>query len=134
VGVAGVRRRDIKVDGLLQGMLRNAAALAYGARRRAATLALIAISIPLGYKAFCGNHGALAYHEEQVQSQKLNDEISELQQKNDKLQGNIKALKTDPKAIEREQLHYARPDDVVITLPQTGTGTADQKIETARRR
>jgi cell division protein FtsB len=125
------------VDGLLQSVLHNAAALAYGARRRAATLALIAISVPLGYKAFCGNHGALAYHEEQIESQKLNSEISELQQKNDKLQANIKALKTDPKAIEREareQLHYARPDDVVITLPQTASTSTTQRIESARKR
>ncbi|HEY0566006.1 MAG TPA: septum formation initiator family protein [Terriglobales bacterium] len=125
------------MDGLLQSVLHNAAALAYGARRRAATLALIAISVPLGYKAFCGNHGALAYHEEQIESQKLNSEISELQQKNDKLQANIKALKTDPKAIEREareQLHYARPDDVVITLPQTASTSTTQRIESARKR
>jgi cell division protein FtsB len=115
----------------------NAAALAYGARRRAATLALIAISVPLGYKAFCGNHGALAYHEEQVESQKLTAEISDLQQQNDKLQANIKGLKTDPKAIEREareQLHYARPDDVVITLPQTASTNTSQRIESARKR
>jgi len=95
--------------------------LAYRARRRAATVALIACTAPLAYHAVFGHNGALAYHREKVESQRLADEIKDLQQQNAAKQQNIQALRTDPKAIEREareQLHYARPNDVVITLPQ----------------
>jgi cell division protein FtsB len=43
-----------------------------------------------------------------------------MQQQNSILEKQIKALKSDPQAIEkeaRESLHYARPGEVVYTLP-----------------
>jgi cell division protein FtsB len=53
-------------------------------------------------------------------SQKLDREIQALQQESARRQQTIKALKSQPQAIEkeaREQLRYARPGEVVYTLP-----------------
>ena len=52
--------------------------------------------------------------------QNLRHEIDQLQKENDHYTGQIKALQTDPKTIEkeaREQLHYARPGEVVYVAP-----------------
>jgi cell division protein FtsB len=43
-----------------------------------------------------------------------------LEQQNQELEKQIKALKDDPQAIEkeaRERLHYAKPGEVVYTTP-----------------
>jgi cell division protein FtsB len=50
----------------------------------------------------------------------LRHEIDALQKENDHYTGQINALQTDPKTIEkeaREQLHYARPGEVVYIAP-----------------
>ena len=43
-----------------------------------------------------------------------------MQKENDRYTARVKALQTDPKTIEkeaREQLHYARPGEVVYVAP-----------------
>ncbi len=115
-----MRRNSVVSDGMLQTTSHSVAALAFRLRRKAATVVLVALTIPIAYTAFFGTHGWLAYHQELVDSQKLESNIHDLQARNEKVKDNIKALKTEPKAIEREareQLHYARPDDVVISVP-----------------
>ena len=50
----------------------------------------------------------------------LQKDVDQLQKENQQLSEQIKALKTDPSAIEkeaREQLHYARPGEVVYLTP-----------------
>src|SRR5437899_8038530 len=50
----------------------------------------------------------------------LQSEIDELQKENERHTHQIKSLKTDPMTIEkeaREQLHYARPGEVVYVTP-----------------
>ena len=111
-------------------------ALAYRVRRKAATLALLSLTIPVGYKAVYGTHGWIAYHQEKAVSQKLEAESLELQLKNQKLNENIKGLKTDRNTIEREareQLHYARPGDVIITVPQPARTTSATTASAAKR-
>ncbi len=56
---------------------------------------------------------------------------SGLQQQNGAMEQQIKAFRTDPKTIEREareRLRYARPGEVVYTLPTTQpTPSANKK-------
>jgi cell division protein FtsB len=50
----------------------------------------------------------------------LQQEIQDLQQENAHMQQQIERLKSDPDTIEheaREKLHYAKPGEVIYTLP-----------------
>ncbi|HEV2717232.1 MAG TPA: septum formation initiator family protein, partial [Terriglobales bacterium] len=60
------------------------------------------------------------YRQKRAEYQGLQQEINGLQNENDRYTGQIKALKTDPSTIEkeaREQLHYARPGEVIYVAP-----------------
>jgi cell division protein FtsB len=86
-----------------------------------ATLAAAATLVAaLAYHVICGEHGYLAYRLERQQYEALQRETKQLQEENQTLQKHIDALKSDPKAIEkvaREQLHMAKPGEIVITYP-----------------
>lgn len=76
-----------------------------------------------------GESGYLARREHRRQMQALSEEIGKLKQENQQLSGRIRALRTDPQAIEelaREQLHLARPDEVVVTIPPTPPAAASE--------
>jgi len=67
-----------------------------------------------------GAHGFLAMNQKQQEIEKVKTEIERLNKENAALEGNVKDLKTDPQAIEkiaREELHQARPGEVIIKLP-----------------
>jgi cell division protein FtsB len=69
----------------------------------------------------CGEHGYLAYRRERQQYETLRKQTKQLQEENQALQKHIDALKTDPRAIEkvaREQLHMAKPGEIVITYSE----------------
>lgn len=90
------------------------------ARRRVATGAVVALLCLVGYYMVFAPNGLLAFHQKKAESQKLADEIRALQQDNARREQEIKALKSSPYAIEkeaRERLRYARPGEVVYTLP-----------------
>jgi len=75
----------------------------------------------LAYHVICGQHGYLAYQRERQQYEALQKQTQQLQAENQALQKHIDALKSDPKAIERvarEQLHMAKPGEIVITYPE----------------
>lgn len=89
-------------------------------RHKLATIAVVALVCLIGYGAIFGANGFLAFHRKVADSQKLEHEIQALQQESARRQETIKALKSQPQAIEkeaREQLRYARPGEVVYTLP-----------------
>lgn len=70
-----------------------------------------------------GENGYLARRQRRVQIETLRQEIEKLQQDNLRLNQQIKALRSDPHAIEelaREQLRLARPGEVIVTLPPAG--------------
>jgi cell division protein FtsB len=67
------------------------------------------------------------WHQKRAEDQQLRKEIDELQQENARLRNHIERLKSDPDAIEheaREKLHYAKPGEVIYTLPATTQGQA----------
>jgi cell division protein FtsB len=68
-----------------------------------------------------GANGMVIYRQKRAEYQNLQKEVDALQRENDLSSKEIKALKNDPKTIEkeaREQLHYAKPGEVVYVGPQ----------------
>jgi cell division protein FtsB len=67
-----------------------------------------------------GANGMVIYRSKRAERQRLQADIDKLQKENDLYMQQIKSLQYDPKAIEkeaREQLHYARPGEVVYVPP-----------------
>ena len=104
----------------IKDALRPASTWIYNSRRRLATLAVFAITIWLFLHVMFGANGMVVYRQKRAEYQTLRHEIDVLQNENDHYSAQIDALQTDPKTIEkeaREQLHYARPGEVVIVAP-----------------
>jgi len=92
----------------------------YRARRRLATVAVAVVTVWLFLHVMFGANGMVVYRQKRAEYQNLNGEIDRLQKENDRYTAQIKALQTDPETIEkeaREQLHYARPGEVVFVSP-----------------
>ena len=73
------------------------------------------------YVVFSAN-GLMIYRAKRRTSQDLDRQIKALQQQNSAIDGEIKALKTDPKTIEkeaRERFHYSKPGEIIYSLPTT---------------
>lgn len=103
---------------------------ASGVRRRLATVSVGALILFLGYHVIFGANGLLVYRQKREQSRTIQQQIDSMQQQNATLEKQIKALKSDPQAIEkeaRESLHYARPGEVVYTLPPAARPATPQK-------
>ena len=92
----------------------------YNARRKIATVAVFALAALVAYHAVFGANGMVVYEKKKVELKQVNADLEKLQLENQQLTERIKALKSDPKAIEkeaREQLRYARPGEVIYVLP-----------------
>jgi len=88
-------------------------------RRKLATSGVGLLACLLALHVVFGANGMLAYHKKRTEYRDLQQQIGAMQQENERLSTQIKALKTDPKAIEkeaREQFRYARPGEVVFVL------------------
>ncbi len=92
----------------------------YNARRKIATVTVFALAALVAYHAVFGTNGMVVYEKKKIELKQVNADVDKLQQENQQLADQIKALKSDPKAIENEartQLHYARPGEVIYLLP-----------------
>jgi cell division protein FtsB len=88
--------------------------------RPAGTLVAVALALILGWGVVNGRHGLSAWQHQRTEDKELKEEIRDLQQQNARLRDHIQRLKSDPDTIEREareQLHYARPGEVIYKLP-----------------
>jgi cell division protein FtsB len=93
-------------------------------RRKLAIIGAGVLALVMAYHVLFGANGVIAYHHKREESRELQRQIETLQQENEAIQKQIKALKDDPQAIEkeaREKLKYARPGEVVYTLPAART-------------
>jgi cell division protein FtsB len=89
--------------------------------RRNAVYVLVLVCVALLVHEIFGTHGFLALRREKKEVESLRQQIRQLQQENGQLDKQIKALKSDPKAIERlarEQIRLARPGEIIYTLPE----------------
>ncbi|MGH9644692.1 MAG: FtsB family cell division protein, partial [Terriglobales bacterium] len=67
-----------------------------------------------------GANGIVVYRQKRAEMQALQGEVDRLQKENAQFAEQIKQLKSDPAAIEkeaREQLHYTRKGEVVFVAP-----------------
>jgi cell division protein FtsB len=89
-------------------------------RRRIATVAVVGLTAWLFVHVMFGANGMVVYKQKKAEYGSLQKDIQALQEENDAYTQQINGLKTDPNMIEkeaREQLHYARPGDVVFVPP-----------------
>jgi cell division protein FtsB len=92
----------------------------YAARRRLATGGVALLTGWLFLHVVFGANGMVVYKQKRSEYQQLQKEIDSLQKENDRRDAEIQNLKSDPETIEkeaREQLHYARPGEVVYVSP-----------------
>ena len=98
--------------------------------RPAATAAVGALALLLIWHAVYGRNGVSVWQQKRVEDRQLRKEIDDLNQENTRLRDRVERLKSNPDAIgqvARDQLHYAKPNEVIVTLPpepQTKAQTA----------
>jgi cell division protein FtsB len=105
--------------------LERAYAWAQRAWRPAGTALAVLLALVLTWHVIDGKHGLSAWEHERAQDRALRQEIERLQQENAQMQLEIQRLQSDPDAIEREareKLHYAKPGEVIYTLPEPAAG------------
>jgi cell division protein FtsB len=88
--------------------------------RPAGTSVAVGLILLFGWGVVNGKHGLSSWQQQRVQDKQLRQEIQDLQAENARLRSHVERLKSDPNAIEheaREQLHYAKPGEVIYTLP-----------------
>jgi cell division protein FtsB len=79
-----------------------------------------------------GNHGVLAMRRSQQEAREVQRQINQINEENRQLEERVKALKTDPQAIERiarEEMGLARPGEYIFRLPP-GSGGASAPAAT----
>jgi cell division protein FtsB len=119
----------------LLARLRPALRWLFRFRRRLATFGVAFLTLWLFLHVMFGANGMVIYRQKRSEYQGLQHEIDGLQRENDGYTNQIKALKTDPSTIEkeaREQLHYARPGEVVYVSPPPAASQA-REINAARK-
>jgi len=88
--------------------------------RPAGTVVAVALALLLTWHAINGKNGLNAWHNQRAEDHRLQREIKDLQEQNARLRERIERLKSDPEAVgmlAREKLHYAKPNEVIVTLP-----------------
>src|SRR5207248_2165549 len=105
----------------VRAIVETVAAKLYQSRRRGATVVLCLLAMWVAYHVVFGANGTMVYAHKREEHRALTTEIQDLKEENDQLVRHVDALKNDPRTIEkeaREQLRYARPGEVIYTLPQ----------------
>jgi cell division protein FtsB len=98
----------------------RALATAQSLWRPAGTSVALALILLFGWSVVNGKHGLSSWQQQRVKDKVLREQIQDLQQENARLREHVDRLKSDPNAIEheaREQLHYARPGEIIYALP-----------------
>ena len=83
-------------------------------------VAAAALTLAIGYHVVFGHNGLIAYGQKRQTAHDLAVQVKDLERENDALRGHVDRLQNDPNAIEhqaREELHYTRPGEVIVTLP-----------------
>lgn len=88
--------------------------------RPAGSVLAVVLALLLTWHVVNGKHGLSVWQQKRLEDKQLRKEIDNLQQENVRLRQRVEKLKTDPHAIEREareKLHYAKPGEVIYSLP-----------------
>jgi len=88
--------------------------------RPAGTGVAVILALLVTWHVVYGKHGVSVWQQKRAEDRALQQEIKTLQQENAQMREQIEHLNSDPDAIEREareKLHYAKPGEVIVTLP-----------------
>jgi cell division protein FtsB len=88
--------------------------------RPVGTVVAVVLALLVTWHVIYGNHGISIWQQKRAEDKALQQEIKNLQQENAEMRQHIEHLQSDPDAIEREareKLHYAKPGEVIYTLP-----------------
>jgi cell division protein FtsB len=88
--------------------------------RPAASGLAVTLALLLVWHGVSGKNGLLFWRQKRVEDRQLRKEIDGLQQENARLRERNERLNSSPDAIgqvAREQLHYAKPNEVIVQLP-----------------
>jgi len=88
--------------------------------RRNAIFVLALLSFALLMHEVFGRNGYLTLRRQKQEYSTLQQNIQRLAQDNQQLEQKIRALKTNPEAVEkqaRDQLHLAKPGELIYMLP-----------------
>lgn len=91
-----------------------------GARRTVATAGVGVLVLWLGFHVIFGANGMVVYQGKRSEYKKLQTDMQQLEDENQRLTKQVDQLRNDPKAIEREareQLHYTKKGEMVYLLP-----------------
>jgi cell division protein FtsB len=96
-------------------------------RRNWSWFTAVALALLLLQDVF-GNHGVLAMRRSQQEAREVQRQINQMNEENRQLEERVKALKTDPQAIERiarEEMGLARPGEYIFKIqPKPADGSA----------
>jgi cell division protein FtsB len=84
------------------------------------TAVAVMLALLLGWHVVNGKNGLSVWMEKRAEDRQLRKEIDELNQENARLRDRVERLKSDPDAIgmvAHDQLHYAKPNEVIVKLP-----------------
>jgi len=88
--------------------------------RPAGTAIAVVLTLLIAWHVVNGRHGLSVWQQKRAEDRALQKEIKNLEQENAQMREQIQRLQSDPDAIEREareKLHYAKPGEVIYTLP-----------------
>ena len=126
---------DVRLTAMLDGASRCARGI-YRIRRKLATAGVALLTVMLAMHVVFGDNGMVVYQKKKAEYRTLQQEVEKLQKDNQAVSEQIRALKTNPEAIEREareQLRYARPGEVVYLLPNEKPAEAPSANTTAQK-
>ncbi len=93
--------------------------------RPAGTLLAVLLALLVTWHVIDGKDGLSAWQKKRTELRQYQQEIDGLQKENAQLRDRIQHLQSDPDSIEhqaREELHYAKPGEVIYTLPAEPQG------------
>ena len=88
--------------------------------RPAASVMAVSLALLILWHGFSGKNGLLVWQQKRVEDRQLRKDIDGLQQENARLRNRNERLNSSPDAIGQvahEQLHYAKPNEVIVQLP-----------------
>lgn len=97
--------------------------------RPAGTLLAVVLALLLTWHVINGKDGLSSWQRKRAEEHRFQHEIQDLQKENAQLRSRIHHLKSDPDTIQheaREELHYAKPGEVIYTLPAPQAGQSQQ--------
>lgn len=96
--------------------------------RPAGTLLAVLLALLVTWHVIDGKDGLSAWQKKRAEERQYQQEIETLQKENAELRNRIQHLQSDPDAIEheaRQELHYAKPGEVIYALPAPPQGQTD---------